>query len=71
MTPVEQIIWLLLVTLHLSDPFTDDIALAHVTFYCTKNAFQGSNKVIHMFIQTDSQGVKIAPLADDEVFVRR
>ena len=24
-----------------------------------------------MFIQTDSQGVKIAPLADDEVFVRR
>ena len=40
-------------------------------FYCAKNAFQGSNKVIHMFIRTDSQGVKIARLADDEVFVRR
>ena len=41
MTPVEQIIWLLLVTLHHSDPFTDDIALAHVTFLLFQKCLPG------------------------------
>ena len=41
MTPVERIIWLLLVALHLSDPFTDDIALAHVKFLLYQKCIPG------------------------------
>ena len=41
MTPVEQIIGLLLVTLHHSNPFTDDIALADVTFLLCQKCFPG------------------------------
>ena len=37
----QRIIWLLLVTLHHSDPFTDDIALAHVTFLLYQKCFPG------------------------------
>ena len=37
----QRIIWLLLVTLHHSDPFTDDIALAHVTFLLCQKCFPG------------------------------
>ena len=63
---------MLLVTPH-DDTFADEIALADVTFLfkCAKNALSGSNKVIRMFIQANSQGVKIARLADDAVFVHR
>ena len=70
MTPViRKIFSVLLVTLHHSDPFTDDIALSEVTFkFSVPNFPQGSNKVIRMFIQANSQGVKNSLISQTMLF---